>query len=395
MNFERSYKSLLQNRLIESRRFIQVVYGPRQVGKTTMVNQILKSISIKSHYALADGISVEQQSWISQQWEIARVLASLAPDKQCILVFDEIQKLGNWSEIIKKEWDTDTIHQTNVKLVLLGSSRILLQQGLTESLAGRYETTYMGHWTLREMNEAFGFTVDEYVWFGGYPGASALIKDEKRWRQYVLDSLVETSISKDILMLTRVDKPALMRKLFDLGCHFSGQILSFNKILGQLLDAGNTTTLANYLSLLDTAGLLSGLEKYSPDLIRQRSSSPKFLVYNTGLMSALSEFNFEEIRVKPDYWGRWVESAVGSHLLNSARSERFDLFYWRDRNDEIDFVLQKGERIVALEVKSGFRTASSGIEAFKRKFSGSKILLIGNGGLPISEFLKMNPADLF
>lgn len=396
MNFKRSHNSLLLSRLInEKRQFIQVIFGPRQVGKTTMIGQVLKEITFPTHYVSADGVSSEQQIWISQQWETARWLLKQSGGNEGLLVFDEIQKLQNWSESVKREWDFDTLNGTGLKVVLLGSSRILLQQGLTESLAGRYETIYMGHWSFPEMQEAFGYDEDQFIWFGGYPGAATLIQDEKRWKQYVLDSLIEASISRDILMLTRVDKPALMRRLFVLGCQYSGQILSFNKILGQLLDAGNTTTLSNYLNLLDTAGLLNGIEKYSPDIIRQRSSSPKFQVYNTALMSAQNDLAFQEVKMKPDLWGRWVESAVGAHLINSARAEEFSVHYWRERNDEVDFVLQHRGKVIALEVKSGTRAKITGMEAYKKQFPQCKVFLIGSGGLPVSQFLKMNPINLF
>ncbi|MDP3435586.1 MAG: ATP-binding protein [Bacteroidota bacterium] len=396
MNFERSHKSLLLNRLVdEKRQFVQVVFGPRQVGKTTMIVQVLKETDMPSHYMSADGVSSDQQIWISQQWEIARLIIKQSEKNEGLLIFDEIQKIENWSEVVKREWDLDTMNGTGLKVVLLGSSRILLQQGLTESLAGRYETTYMGHWSFSEMQEAFGYDIDQFIWFGGYPGAASMIKDENRWKQYVLDSLIEASISRDILMLTRVDKPALMRRLFVLGCQYSGQILSFNKILGQLLDAGNTTTLSNYLNLLDTAGLLNGIEKYSPDLIRQRSSSPKFQVYNTALMSAQNDLTFQEVKMKPDLWGRWVESAVGAHLINSSRAGYFTVHYWRDHNDEVDFVLQYRGKVIAIEVKSGARAQISGMEAFKKKFPQCKVFLIGASGLPVSQFLQTNPTDLF
>lgn len=396
MNFERSHKSLLLSRVTsEKRQFVQVVFGPRQVGKTTMIGQILKDTDLPSHYMSADGVSSDQQIWISQQWEIARLLLKQSGRNEGLLVFDEIQKIENWSEAVKREWDLDTLNGTGLKVVLLGSSRILLQQGLTESLAGRYETTYMGHWSFDEMHEAFGYDEDQFIWFGGYPGAASLIQDEKRWKQYVMDSLIEASISRDILMLTRVDKPALMRRLFVLGCQYSGQILSFNKILGQLLDAGNTTTLSNYLNLLDTAGLLNGIEKYSPDLIRQRSSSPKFQVYNTALMSAQSDMTFHEVKMKPDLWGRWVESAVGAHLINSSRAGEFTVHYWRERNDEVDFVLHYRGKVVAIEVKSGTRNKISCMETCKRKFPHCKVYLIGASGLPVSQFLQANPIDLF
>jgi predicted AAA+ superfamily ATPase len=217
----------------------------------------------------------------------------------------------------------------------------MLQQGLTESLAGRFEATYMGHWSYGEMHDAFGLTAEEFIWFGGYPGAISLKMDEDRWKGYIRDSLLETSISKDILMLTRVDKPALMKRLFELGSVYSGQVLSYTKIMGQLADAGNTTTLANYLELLNDAGLLGGLEKYSPNMVRKRSSSPKFMVHNTAIMSGISTETFQTLVADPKVWGRWVESAVGAHLINqSFKDKKLSLYYWREGNEEVDFVVE-------------------------------------------------------
>jgi predicted AAA+ superfamily ATPase len=313
----------------------------------------------------------------------------------CLLVIDEIQKIDNWSEGVKRLWDEDTNAGRKLKLILLGSSRLLMQQGLSESLAGRFESAYMGHWSYPEMHDAFGWSIDQYVWFGGYPGSAGLIQDENRWKNYVANALIETSISRDILMLTRVGKPALMKRLFELGCLYSGQILSFTKVQGQLQDAGNTTTLAHYLSLLDTAGLLAGLEKYAADIIRKRSSSPKFQVHNNALISAQSNELFEEVRVQPASWGRFVESAIGAHLINAAQVSGFKVYYWRHRNEEVDFVLEKRGHIIALEVKSGKEKNTKGMKAFKEQFSPDRVLLIGKTGIPWQEFLSINPVDLF
>ncbi|MDE3214191.1 MAG: DUF4143 domain-containing protein, partial [Bacteroidota bacterium] len=235
----------------------------------------------------------------------------------------------------------------------------------------------------------------QYVWFGGYPGAATLIEEEPRWKSYITESLIETSISKDILMLTRVDKPALMKRLFELGCLYSGQILSFNKILGQLQDAGNTTTLSHYLSMLDTAGLLAGIEKFTPDVIRQRSSSPKFQVHNTALISAQRNDLFKEAVAKPVEWGRMVESAVGAHLINYGHTEKFNVYYWREGEAEVDFVIERKGRVIGLEIKSGAAGSTSAMSAFKSKFNPDKVLLVGNKGLPWQDFLQLNPASLF
>ena len=379
----------------EPRRFLQVIMGPRQVGKTTLVTQLAIQVKMDYLFVSADAVAAGNATWLEQQWETARIKLALHEGAAFLLVIDEIQKIDNWSETVKLLWDTDSRNKLNLKVILLGSSRLLLQQGLTESLAGRFEGTYMGHWSFDEMQQAFGWDVDQYVWFGGYPGSAALINDEERWKTYVKESLIETSISKDILMLTRVDKPALMKRLFELGCLYSGQVLSYTKLLGQLQDAGNTTTLSHYLALLDTAGLLAGIEKYAPDVVRQRSSSPKFQVHNTALRSAQRNEPFKDILAKPDEWGRMIESAIGSHLINHSLTEKLNLHYWRERDDEVDFVIERKGKVISLEVKSGAAGSTSGMTAFKKKFNPDKVLLIGNAGLPWQDFLTLSPTSLF
>jgi predicted AAA+ superfamily ATPase len=342
----------------------------------------------------ADAIDAYNTYWLEQQWELARIKLTQSGGEELLLVVDEIQKIDNWSEKVKSLWDQDTRNNLPLKVIVLGSSRLLIQRGLTESLAGRFETTFMSHWSYSEMLAAFGWNEEQYVYFGGYPGAASLISDQQRWKQYVRESLIETSISKDILMLTRVDKPALMKRLFELSCTYSGQILSYNKMLGQLRDAGNTTTLSHYLTLLSTAGLVTGIEKYSSNIIRKKSSSPKFQVYNTALISALSNESFEDALQNPAIWGRLVESAVGAHLLNHSVSGDFALTYWREGNDEVDFVIEQ-KKIIGIEVKSGAIHNTSGMAAFKKKFNPDKLVVIGNTGLPWQEFLQMKPEELF
>ncbi|MFC0517655.1 ATP-binding protein [Mucilaginibacter angelicae] len=393
--YERSYLQLFIKRIKEPRRFIQVIMGPRQVGKTTLVGQLLKKTDMPYVFESADAISASNSVWVDQLWESVRVKMDQQNAKEFLLIIDEIQKISNWSEIVKRLWDKDTRDDRNLKVILLGSSRLLLQQGLTESLAGRFESTYISHWSFTEMHDAFGWNADQFAWFGGYPGSASLIEDEERWKNYVNNSLIETSISKDILMLTRVDKPALMKRLFELGCLYSGQILSYTKLQGQLLDAGNTTTLSHYLTLLDTAGLLGGIEKYAADIIRKRSSSPKFQVHNTALISAQSNGMFNEIVANPAEWGRIVESAVGAHLTNFALTEGFKVYYWRNGNDEVDFVLERRGKVIALEVKSNNDKETTGMKEFQKQFNPNKILLIGKQGLSWQEFLSINPVELF
>lgn len=393
--FERPYLKLVKARIEEPRKFIQVILGPRQVGKTTMITQLLSQVSIPHLYESADTIPATNSTWIMQVWESARLRMKASGVTEYLLVIDEIQKIDNWSEVVKQQWDKDSRENVNIKVILLGSSRLIIQKGLTESLAGRFETFYLGHWAFPEMQEAFGWSIEQYVYFGGYPGSTSLIEDEERWKNYIKDSLIETSISKDILMLTRVDKPALLKRLFELGCLYSGQILSYTKIIGQLQDAGNTTTLANYLKLLSDSGLLGGLDKYAGDIIRKRGSSPKFQVYNNALITSQSNDSYEKTIIDPALWGRLVESSVGTHLINHSIPERYNLYYWRDGNHEVDFVIEKGDKVIGLEVKGGIKTENAGMNLFSERFHPEKVLLVGTGGIPYDEFLKINPKELF
>jgi hypothetical protein len=355
------------------------------VGKTTLVRQAIEDLGLPSHYATADEPTLKDRIWIEQQWETARLKIN---GGQALLILDEIQKVNHWSETVKRLWDEDTASRTEIKVVLLGSAPLLIQKGLTESLAGRFELIPATHWSFSEMREAFGWTLDQYIFFGGYPGSAPLIDDEHRWKRYIIDSLIETTISRDILLLTRVDKPALLRRLFQLAADYSGQILSYQKMLGQLQDAGNTTTLAHYLELLASAGMVTGLAKYSAGAARQRASSPKLQVLNNALTTAPSALSFLPTRAEHDTWGRLLESSVGAHLINSARGTNIEVFYWRERNREVDFVLKQGRSIIALEVKSGrARESLAGMEAFTHEFKVHRKLLVGVGGMTVEEFL--------
>lgn len=392
---ERVYLQTIKSRTFEPRMFIQVIVGPRQVGKTTMVNQLLKQIDMPYVFESADAVASSNSAWLNQIWDSARVRIKMYDKKEFLIVIDEIQKIDNWSETVKLNWDKDTNEQINIKVILLGSSRLLIQKGLTESLAGRFEKTYLGHWSYSEMREAFGWSIEQYIYYGGYPGAVPLIKDENRWKNYVKDALIETSISKDILMLTRVDKPALLKRLFELGSIYSGQIVSFTKLIGEMQDAGNTTTLSHYLALLSDCGLLGGISKYAGEQVRSRASQPKFQVYNNALLSAQSTESFEELILNPQEWGRLVESSIGTHLINYAQIEDFQLYYWRERNYEVDFIIEHGGKVIGIEVKSGRRSNNQGMAVFAEKFKPEKVIVVGTGGIPLEEFLAMNPIELF
>ena len=379
------------SRIEEPRKFIQVLLGPRQVGKTTLALQLEKVIKIPFNYVSADSATLEDASWIKAAWDNARQKSR----KEGLLVIDEIQKIPQWSEIIKQLWDEDSKNKINLKVILLGSSPWLMQKGLTESLAGRFEIIPITHWSYLEMKDFFGWDVEKYIFFGGYPGPAQLtnINDFPRWLNYINDSLIETTISRDILLMSRINKPVLLRRLFQLACNYSSQILSYQKMIGQLQDVGNTTTIAHYLELLSRANLITGINKYSNHSFRRKASSPKLMVYNTALMSAQSGKTFKEAFENKDYWGRLVESAIGAHILNQIRGTSIELFYWRESNEEVDFILKKGESKTAIEVKSSFKKDPfSGLKSFEKKFKPNRLLIVGNRGVSIEEFFS-HPID--
>lgn len=387
------------DRLREPRRFLQVVAGPRQVGKTTLVRQALSALDrqagkpIAQHSVSADNPGLVGSSWLSTQWETARALAARAG--ACILVLDEVQKLPGWTEEVKRLWDEDTRAGHDVRAVVLGSAPLLIARGLTESMAGRFEMTRMGHWRFAEMKEAFGFTLDQFIYYGGYPGAASLVNEPARWSAYVRDALIETTISKDVLLMSPVQKPALLRRVFDLACRYSGQELSYQKMMGQLSDAGNTTTLAHYLQLLEGAGMVCGLQKFAGQAVRQRGSSPKLQVFNTALMGAIATtegFVFERLRATPELWGRITESAVGAELLArhlDHSSTQPLIHYWREGANEVDFVVRHQGEQFAYEVKSGSNPGSmTGLDAFCKQNPGCRPLVLGTGGLPLQAWFE-------
>lgn len=380
-------------RIQEPRRFLQVVAGPRQVGKTTLIQQALKQLPdhMAQHSVSADNPGLVGQSWLRTQWETARHLASQAGS--CVLVLDEVQKLPQWTEEVKRLWDEDTRSNRDVRVVVLGSAPLLIARGLTESMAGRFEMTRLGHWRYNEMREAFGFTLAQFIYYGGYPGAAPLVGDEQRWAAYVRDALIETTISKDVLLMAPVQKPALLRRVFDLACRYSGQELSYQKMMGQLSDAGNTTTLAHYLHLLEGAGMVCGLQKYAGQAVRQRASSPKLQVFNTALMGAIAAtegHGFERLQSTPELWGRMVESAVGAELLArhlEHTSTQPIIHYWRNGTNEVDYVVRYQGELWAYEIKSGQTVRpATGLDAFCAEHPSAHPLVIGTGGLALESW---------
>ena len=385
----------LTSRLKEPRHFIQVLMGPRQVGKTTVVKQVVKDINIPYSLFSADNTPTNDSTWISTVWSTARSIMKGRGYKDYILVIDEIQKIANWSEAVKKEWDYDTWNDIELKVILLGSSRVMLEKGLSESLAGRYEEIRMSHWRYNEMKDAFGMSLNEYIYYGGYPGAAGLIKDPDRWTVYISSSIVDATINKDILNDTIITKPALLRQVFELGASYSSQELSLTKMLGQLNDAGNTTTVAHYLKILSDSGMLCALQKFSNGQARKRASAPKFQVYNNALHSLYAFNTLEELALLPKQWGRHFESAIGAHLASFAFTERYNLYYWRDNNMEVDYILQKNGKLIAIEVKSNNESHTAGLDAFNQRFHPQSTIIIGQSGMSAEDFLSISPSQLF
>jgi hypothetical protein len=393
MEYKRSVYYKIFDRLSQKSPFIQVISGPRQVGKTTLIKQLFSEPNWHGIYAIADGISHDTQ-WIESQFNAALLKQQTDLNTPIILAIDEIQKIQNWSEIIKRLFDEQKFsNKSPIQLILLGSSNWLLQKGLSESLAGRFEQWNIDHWTFNELHDAFNITHEEYVYFGSYPGAIPMIKDEDRWKNYIRQSLIETVITKDVLLMNRIEKPALLRRLFELGTQYSGQILSFTKIMGQLQEAKNTTTLSHYLELLNHAGLLTGLSKFAMDQARKRNSSPKWQTKNNALMSSLYDYNFEQIQSDKKTWGRWVESAVGTHLLAHKGSD-LNIYYWNESNAEVDFILENKGKYIALEVKLS-RDKVSGLNQFSKQFSPSKTYQLSDNGLSWQQLISMDPRELF
>lgn len=421
MKYTRHEEARLKQRLSEPVRFINILAGPRQVGKTTIVRDLIPPNSPQGFYISVDeeaeesilpfgkisnDVSPPQKrdaGWLRFYWQEARDRAgkwaesrlrnnATAQNAPYLFAIDEIQKIEQWSEIVKGLWDADRAHGLNMHVILLGSAPLLIQKGLSESLAGRYELIPVTHWGFAEMQQAFDFSLEEYVYFGGYPGSASLIHDESRWRRYVKESLIQPNIEKDILQMVRIKNPALLKQLFELGCHYSGQELSLTKMIAELNEAKHTVTLAEYLQLLTQAKLLAGLHKYAVHEVRKRNSVPKLVIFNTALMSAIQDYTFAEAQADRSYWGRLVESSVGAHLLNTCDNDT-QVYYWRDKSDEVDFVLAKGRKLAAIEVKSAANPVRArGLEVFAQRNSSAKIMLVGAGGIPLAEFLSY-PAE--
>ena len=376
---------------------MQIVMGPRQVGKSTLVGQFTEGISVPFDFFAADGVNRFDSSWIPNKWQQVRMRMDIHSEQEHILIIDEVQKIRGWSEQVKKEWDEDSRSHRNLKVILLGSSRLLLQKGLEESLEGRFETIKMGYWDWQEMHEAFGFSMDEYVYFGGFPGLAPDIQDEDRWRNLMEDSIISPILTRDILEIEEIRNPALLRQVFELACIESAKELSLTKMQGTM-NSGTVPTIKNYLDILNKSMIVQPLQNYSPSRVKEKQSVPKMQVFNNAFRNRFGTFSFDEARVDPAEWGRLVESAVGAHLANRAMTDDYELFYWRnERRQECDYVLRKGQALVAIEVKSGSVDKTVGFEKFKEQFADNvtAAFIVGPYALPLDDFFIMDLKSLF
>ena len=420
--YQRLQKSQILEDLNKPSSHIMVLSGPRQVGKTTLIHQVLKELQKPSLYLAVDNPNMDQlipihmgdstsvimdrdttppttrdRSWLVAWWQRARIMARQS-QQGFVLIIDEIQDIPYWSKTVKGLWDLDRHQNLPLHVVLLGSAPLLIQKGMDDSLMGRFYEILLPHWSFNEMSEAFHMDLDHYIFFGGYPGSiSFLQKGEPHWRNYIASSIVRPNIERDILAMQRVDHPMLLEQLFALSASYTAQIVSYTKLLGDLQDKGNTTTVARYLELLSHGGLITGLSNYSDQIHkRRRRSVPKLSVFNNALTSYKNEYTFEQAQADRSYWGRLVESAVGAHLLGTVPSI-VGLYYWRHKGREVDFVLKYGPHLLAIEVKSGSssRPRVSGLEAFKKHFKGAKTMIVGEQGVGIAEFLSTPPLKWF
>lgn len=378
------------------KRLLHIITGPRQVGKTTAALQIAEKWQGPVVHASADLPLPPGPEWIRAQWERALYESKLNEKKSdVLLILDEVQKVRGWSEVVKDLWDTECREKAGIQVIVLGSSSLLIQKGLVESLAGRFYLYRCTHWGFSEMEHAFSWDLDQWLFFGGYPGAAAFIEQEEVWSRYVVDSLIETVLARDVLQLQTVNKPTLLRHLFMLSAGHPAQILSYNKMLGQLQDAGNTTTLAHYLKLLEAAFLISGLELFKEGRRHKRGSSPKLVILNNGLINALAGDSLKDSRNDYSWWGRLIENAVGAHILNHLPNLSYSVHYWRFKGMEVDFVIKTPKQIWAVEVKSGKPKNPKGISEFLKHYPKARTTIVGPQGMPLAEFFETDPKVLF
>jgi len=371
--YNRKFESELRTRLGQNLPFLQIVLGPRQVGKSTGMAAVLGSWNGPKHAVSADGSAPKSPEWLKIEWQKAARLGD-----GTLFVVDEIQKVVEWAETIKELYDPVRSSRT-LRVVLLGSASLSIQRGLAASLAGRFEIIRAPHWSLAEMRESFGWDFEKYLLYGGYPGAALLADDPERWRSFIIDSVIEPVLGRDIAGATTIAKPALFRQLFQTAMGLPCQTISYNKLLGQLQEGGNASTIKHYLQLLEGAFLIKLLPGFSKGVVRRRASSPKILPLAPALSQA---YRPESISENDLTWrGRILESVVGAALAQLPGN----LFYWHEEGYEIDFVREVDGKILAYEVKSARGRRSRSAEAFLKRYPKSELFILD--GDQIGEWL--------
>ena len=350
-------KNKLASRLSEKNPLIQVLIGPRQVGKSSFIEAFTKK---SKKFLICAGDGIDDPIWIQQKWNQAQ------ENHQCLII-DEIQKIPQWSEFVKTCWDKQKFSKNKINVILLGSSSMSLDSGLSESLTGRFEVIRLYHWSFEESQKITKLSLDDYIRYGGYPGSYEFIKDESRWSTYLRSSIIETVITKDILLSAKVKSPALFRQCFYLATSFPAQVLSYNKLLGQLQDRGNIDLVKYYLDLFDKAYLIKCIPKFTNNVFSKKSSSPKIIP----LTPALCTFHLKS-EMTPEYLGRVFEALVGAKLI-----QVFDeIFYWAEADFEVDFVIQANKKIYAIEVKSGRNKKAKSLIKFLEKYPKAEVVFI-------------------
>ncbi len=355
---------------------IQLLAGPRQVGKTTLLLEVAERFGKQSVYAAADA----PEAALPGFWEriVARTEETAAARGRAILLLDEAHLLHGWGARLKGVWDRFKRRKTPVHIVASGSSALHLAVGSRESLAGRYERLTLTHWSARSIAEVYGVPTEEaadlVVRMGSYPGAFPLRKDVARWSAYVRDAILEPAIGRDILALAAVRRPALLRQVFGVAASSPAQIVSLQKLQGQLQDAGALETLAHYLALLDEAFLVASLPKYSTNVARRRASPPKLVPLNNALVAVVDPEGIADSKSDPKRFGVWVENACLAHAWNSGQR----VAYWREEPLEVDGVLEGSWGKWAIEVKTGrFQPSDlTGLLEFSRRHPGFKPLVV-------------------
>ena len=328
---------------------IQLLTGPRQVGKTTLLLDLAARYGDRALYAAADAPEAGVPGYWERFWADAEAKAR---NGKSVVFLDEIHLVPNWSGLLKGYWDRFRRRHLPVHIVATGSSALRVTAGSRESLAGRFERMVFAHWTAGALAKTFNISIADAarhaVLFGTYPGAWALTRDQARWRAYIRDAIIEPAIGRDVLALGQVRRPALLRQVFAVAAGSPAQIVSLQKIQGQLADRGALETVAHYLELLQDAYLVAPLEKFAKRAVRRRAAPPKLVTLNNALLSAMHPDGPPDEQRDAPRLGSWIENACLASAVN--RGQR--VTYWREEPLEVDGVLEGSWGAWAIEIKS-------------------------------------------